>query len=67
MRRRDTAFDAALQKIGALLEADPTLDGLVFGLTYRRPEPAIEAVSGAPAIKSGTLIMTVEYETETPL
>jgi hypothetical protein len=64
---RDTAFDAVLQKIGALLEADPTLDGLVFGLTYRRPEPAIEAVSGAPAIKSGTLIMTVEYETETPL
>jgi hypothetical protein len=64
---RDAAFDALLQQIGAALDADPTLSGLAFGLTYGRPEPAIEAVSGGPAIKSGTLIMTVEYETETPL
>jgi hypothetical protein len=64
---RDAAFDALLQEIGAALEADPTLGGLAFGLTYGRPEPAIEAVPGAPAIKSGTLIMTIEYETETPL
>jgi hypothetical protein len=64
---RDAAFDDLLKGIGAALEADPTLGGVAFGLTYGRPEPAIEAVSGAPAIKSGTLIMTVEYETETPL
>ena len=49
---RDAAFDALLQQIGAALEADPTLGGLAFGLTYGRPEPAIEAVAGAPAIKS---------------
>jgi hypothetical protein len=64
---RDAAFDALLQQIGAALESDPTLGGVGFGLTYGRPEPAIEAVAGAPAIKSGTLKVTVEYETETPL
>jgi hypothetical protein len=46
---------------------DPTLGGLVFGITYGRPEPAIEAVAGAPAIKSATLSVTVDYETDAPL
>jgi hypothetical protein len=64
---RDAAFDALLQQIGAVLEADPTLGGPVFGLTYGRPEPAIEAIAGAPAIKSATLTVTVDYETDTPL
>ena len=49
---RDAAFDALLQQIGAVLETDPTLGGLVFGLTYGRSEPAIEAIAGARAIKS---------------
>src|ERR687891_228265 len=39
---RDAAFDALLQQIGAALEVDPTLGGLAFGLSYGRPEPAIE-------------------------
>src|ERR687892_583719 len=64
---RDAAFDALLQQIGAVLEADPTLGSLAFGLTYGRPEPAIEAVSGAPAIKSATLSVTIDYETSAPL
>jgi hypothetical protein len=64
---RDAAFDDLLQQIGAALEADPTLGGLAFGLTYGRPEPAIEAVAGAPAIKTATLSMTVDYETSAPL
>ena len=64
---RDAAFDALLQQLGAALEADPTLGGLAFGLTYGRPEPAIEAVSGAPAIKTATLNVTVDYETDAPL
>jgi hypothetical protein len=37
----DAAFDDLLQQIGVALEADPTLGGLAFGLTYGRPEPAI--------------------------
>jgi hypothetical protein len=64
---RDAAFDALLQQIGAALETDPTLGGLVFGLTYGRPETAIEAIAGAPAIKSATLSVTVDYETSAPL
>jgi hypothetical protein len=52
---RDASFDALLQQIGVALEADPTLGGLAFGLTYGRPEPVIEAIAGAPAIKSATL------------
>jgi hypothetical protein len=64
---RDAAFDAILHEVGAALEADPTLGGLAFGLTYGRPEPSIEAVAGAPAIKSGTLIVSVDYESATPL
>jgi hypothetical protein len=64
---RDAAFDALLQEIGATLESDPTLGGLLFGLTYGRPGTSIEAVSGAPAIKSATLTVTVDYETDAPL
>jgi hypothetical protein len=64
---RDAAFDDLLQRIGVALEADPTLGGLAFGLTYARPEAAIEAVAGAPAIKTATLSVTVDYETDTPL
>jgi hypothetical protein len=64
---RDAAFDALLQQIGAALKADPTLGGLAFGVTYGRPEPAIEAIAGAPAIKSATLSVTVDYESDAPL
>ena len=64
---RDAAFDALLQQIGAALETDPTLGGLAFGMTYGRPEPAIEAVAGAPAIKTATLTVAVDYESDAPL
>jgi hypothetical protein len=64
---RDAAFDELLQQIGAALDADLTLGDLAFGLTYGRPEPAIEAIAGAPAIKSATLTVTVDYESDAPL
>jgi hypothetical protein len=64
---RDTAFDDLLQQIGAVLDADSTLGDLAFGLTYGRPETSIEAVSGAPAIKSSTLSVLIDYETDAPL
>ena len=64
---RDADFDALLQQIGVALEANPTLGNLAFGMTYGRPEPAVEAVAGAPAIKTATLTVTVAYETDTPL
>ena len=64
---RDAAFDDLLQQIGAVLDADPTLGGLAFGLAYGRPETSIEAVPGAPAIKAATLTVTVDYETDAAL
>ena len=64
---RDAAFDALLQQIGAALESNPILGGLAFGLTYGRPEPAIEAVAGAPVIKAATLTVAVDYESDAPL
>ena len=64
---RDAAFDALVVAIGEALDADPTLGGLAFGMTTARPEVDTEAVIGAPAIKSGTIDVIVEYETETPL
>jgi hypothetical protein len=36
-------------------------------MTYGRPEPAIEAVAGAPAIKTATLTVAVDYESDAPL
>jgi hypothetical protein len=64
---RDAAFDTLVQSIGTTLEADPTLGGLTFGMSYGRPEINTEAVAGAPAIKSGVMTLIVEYETATPL
>jgi hypothetical protein len=64
---RDIAFDDLLKQIGAALDVDPTLGGIAFGLTYGRPEASIEAVTGAPAIKSATLTVTVDYGTDAPL
>jgi hypothetical protein len=53
--------------MGVALEADPTLDCLAFGLTYGRPEPAIEAIAGPLAIKSATPTVSVDYESDAPL
>ena len=64
---RDAAFDDLVLKIGAVLDGDPTLGGLAFGMTYARPEIDTEAVIGAPAIKTGVIETLVEYETETLL
>ena len=64
---RDAAFDALVQRIGSALDSDSTLGGLAFGMTTARPEIDTEAVAGAPAIKTGTIEVIVEYETEAPL
>ncbi len=64
---RDAAFDTLLQQIGTVLDAEPTLGGLAFGMTYSRPEIDTEAVIGGPAIKAGTLIVAIEFEADTAL
>ena len=65
--KRDAAFDALVRRIGAAFDADPTLGGFAFGMTYAQPEIDTEAVAGAPAIKTGTIEVIVEYETASPL
>ncbi len=64
---RDTAFDTLIQAIGVVLEADPTLAGLAFGMTYGRPSVDVEAIEGAAAIKTATLAVVIDYETDAPL
>ena len=64
---RDAVFDDLVSAIGVALDTDPTLGGLAFGMTAARPEIDTEAVIGAPAIKTGTVDVIVEYESETPL
>ncbi len=64
---RDVVFDTLVQSIGTALESDLTLGGLAFGMSYGRPEIDTEAVAGAAAIKTGTVIVTVEYETDSLL
>ncbi len=64
---RDAAFDELVVSIGQVLDGDPTLGGLAFGITTARPGIDTEAVVGAPAIKTGTVECVIEYETETPL
>ncbi|NIP87759.1 MAG: acyl-CoA transferase [Gammaproteobacteria bacterium] len=64
---RDAAFDALLQEIGIVLEADPTLGGLAFGMTYGRPDPTIEPASGALAFKTGVIELEIDYEAPSPL
>ena len=64
---RDAGFDTLLQEIGVVLDDDPTLGGLAFGMTFGRPEIDAQAVVGAPAIKTGTLIVAIEFEADTAL
>ena len=64
---RDTAFDDLVVAVGTALDADPTLGDLVFGMIYARPSTDLEPIEGAPAIKSGVIEITVEYESDAPL
>jgi len=64
---RDQTFDELATAIGTALDADPTLGGLVFGMTYGRPEVMTDAVEGGPAIKTGTITLVLDYEAPSPL
>jgi len=64
---RDLKFDALLAAVDAKLQSDESLTGLVFGMDYSRPNIDLEPIEGAPAIKSGVIELTLEYDTTTPL
>ena len=64
---RDEAFDELLTAIDAALAADRTLGGLAHGMLWARPDADTEAIPGAAGIKAATLIVTIDYATETQI
>ena len=66
-KKRDEAFDALYMEVDAVLQNYPTLDSLVDGRRYARPESETLPIDGAAAIKTATLILEVNYHTDTPL
>ena len=64
---RDAKLDALLQAIGALLEQNRTLSGVVDYAHAAAPELLHEAVEGAPTLKAASVPIILEYETTNPL
>ncbi len=64
---RDATFDTLIMQIGDALENSSALDGLIFGMSYARPDVTIEIVPGTHAIKSGVINLILDYETPTRL
>lgn len=62
---REMRFDALRAAVGQALDADPTLGGEIFGMTYAAPEVDPEAVFGGEAIKAAVLTVTLDYESAT--
>jgi hypothetical protein len=54
-------------RIGAALDTDPPLASLALGLTNGRPAAPLEALRGAPAIKSAPPIHGVDWQRAMPL
>jgi len=64
---RDAAFDRLLAEIDQRLAGDRTLAGLAQGMLWSRPEAITEGIPAAAGIKAATLIVIVDYQTETPI
>lgn len=64
---RDQKYDALLQAVKAVIYADKTFGGLVYGFETSMPEPETIPVEGGAAIKAASLVLLVEYETNNPL
>ena len=63
---RDRRFDRLVGAIGAALDADTTLGGLIHGLDYGPPaEPEESPIDGAAAFKHGQIEVVLDYETPT--
>lgn len=60
---RDTQFDQIITNIGIVLDQNPDLNGLIYGITVSRPDVSVEGITGAHAIKSGVMSVIVDYET----
>lgn len=64
---RDSKLDGLLEKIGAVLNADTNLGGLVDYCYPKSPEFVEELIEGAPTIKAAIVPVLLEYASETSL
>lgn len=62
---RMTRYGALSAALGAALAADKTLGGLVAGMVFGQPGTANERVLGGEDMKSATLEITVDYQSDT--
>jgi hypothetical protein len=64
---RDAALDTLLTVIGAAVEADRTVGGLVDWLEIGPPSFEIVPIEGAAPIKGAVVAVILHYETSSPL
>jgi hypothetical protein len=62
---RDAQFDLLRVLVGQALDANPTLGGLINGMSYGLPETFQEAVEGAHAIKAAIVTVVMDYQSAT--
>lgn len=64
---RDLQLDGLLVQVGAALELDPSLNGLVDYMSIGTPELMEEHIEGAPTLKAAVVPIILEYSTLNPL
>jgi len=65
---RDSTFSTLLAGIGDVIEADLTVGGRGGITNYSAPTSEVFAPdAGGAAVKAGTIFLTMEYETTSPL
>lgn len=64
---RDDDYDDLIANIKAGIYADRTFGGLIYGFTTSMPEVQTLAPESGAAIKAGSIVLRVEYETDSPL
>lgn len=64
---KEAALDALLSLAGPVLEADPTLGGLIDHLVLSAPVTAFDRPPGAEDFAAARFFATLEYTTTSPL
>lgn len=64
---RDAALDTLLQKIGAAVDGDPTLSGLVDYIGAEDPVTGQDAEEGTATVKVGRVKVRLEYSSNSAL
>ncbi|WP_085440252.1 hypothetical protein [Magnetofaba australis] len=65
--QRQSRFDELLLAVAEALDADSTLGGLIYGMTYGRPAIQLEHEEGAAPLLGGIIELTLDYETSSPI